>query len=291
LTRPANGASFARDVTLRLLPATLAALASVCDGCAPVPEPSAALSPSPPAAPEARPPPTTWVPSVVAQRPHDPRAFTQGLLFANGAFLESAGGYGESSLRRVEPDTGRVLASVALPPKVFGEGLARLHGELFQLTWLEHVCFVYDEATLEKRRELALDGEGWGLTTDGDKLLVMSDGSSTLRFLDPASLRTVRTLAVREGTRAVDQLNELEWVRGEIFANIWHTRLVARIDPRSGDIVGYLDLAGLPEPHHDDLEAVLNGIAYDETRDRLFVTGKLWGSTFEITRPKPLVAP
>jgi len=223
---------------------------------------------------------------VIGRRPHDPRAFTQGLLFAGGAFLESTGGYGESSLRRVDPDTGIVLASVSLPAKFFGEGLARLRGELFQLTWRENKCFVYDEATLAKRRELTFEGEGWGLTSDGHEALVLSDGSATLRFLDPATLRVVRAIEVREGARRIDQLNELEWVRGEILANLWHTRLIARIDPRSGQVLGYLDLAGLPEPHHDDPEAVLNGIAYDEAGDRLFVTGKLWTSIFEV-RPSP----
>jgi glutamine cyclotransferase len=218
----------------------------------------------------------------VARRSHDPRAFTQGLLFAGGAFFESTGQYGESSLRRVDPETGRVARRVALPPQVFGEGLALLRGELYQITWREGRCFVYDAMTLEKRRELTYEGEGWGLTTDGGSLLVMSDGTSVLRFVEPTSFRVVRQLRVHDGERAVDQLNELEWVKGEILANVWRTNTVARIDPESGAVVGYLDLSGLPEPHHEDPDAVLNGIAYDAERDRLFVTGKRWGSVFEI---------
>jgi glutamine cyclotransferase len=225
------------------------------------------------------------VPALLAKRPHDPRAFTQGLLFADGAFLESTGTYGGSTLRRVDPATGRVLQSVPLATDVFGEGLARLHGELFQLTWREHRCFVYDDRTFEKHREMTYEGEGWGLTSDGDATLVMSDGSATLRFLDPGFFRVVRTVEVHEGAHPLRRLNELEWVRGEILANVWGTNVIARIDPRSGEVLGRLDLSGLPEPHHDDPDAVLNGIAYDESGDRLFVTGKLWGSVFEIARP------
>ena len=226
------------------------------------------------------------VPALLGQRPHDPVAFTQGLLFTDGAFLESTGMYGESALRRVDPATGRVLKNASLPSNVFGEGLARLHGELFQLTWREHRCFVYDEVTFEKRRELTYEGEGWGLTSDGDATMILSDGSAALRFLDPASFRVMRTLAVHEGGRPLERLNELEWVRGEILANVWETTTIVRIDPRSGDVVGYLDLSGLPEPAHpDDPDAVLNGIAYDIADDRLFITGKRWHTVFEIARP------
>ena len=143
-------------------------------------------------------------PAILSQRPHDPGAFTQGLLFADGVFLESTGGYGESSLRRADPASGRVLLSVPLAPSVFGEGLARWHGELFQLTWREHRCFVYDEVTFKQRREMTYDGEGWGLTSDGNGLLVMSDGSSVLRFVDPTSFHVVRTVAAHDGARPLD---------------------------------------------------------------------------------------
>jgi glutamine cyclotransferase len=266
-----------------LVTATAATALAACDGGARAPEPPPPSLPAAPIASTAR--PTTVVPRILGHRPHDPGAFTQGLLYADGAFLESTGMYGESSLRRVEPETGRVLKAVALPPEFFGEGLARLHGELFQLTWREHRCFVYDEATFEKRRELTYEGEGWGLTTDGAALLVLSDGTAQLRFLDPASFRVVRTLPVHDGGLLLERLNELEWVRGEILANVWETNVIVRIDPRSGQVTGRLDLSGLPEPRHDDPNAVLNGIAYDAAGDRLFVTGKRWSTMFEIGRP------
>jgi glutaminyl-peptide cyclotransferase len=255
-----------------------------CDGCSRVPEPQ------PPARAIASAPvragPATIVPALLGQRPHDPAAFTQGLLFADGSFLESTGMYGESSLRRVDPATGSVLKAVSLPSDVFGEGLARLHGELFQLTWREHRCFVYDEVTFESKRVLTYEGEGWGLTSDGDATIILSDGSAVLRFLDPVTFSVVRTLAIHDGVRPLERLNELEWVRGEILANVWETTMIVRIDPRSGDVLGHLDLSSLPEPPHpNDPDAVLNGIAYDVAGDRLFVTGKRWHTIFEIARP------
>jgi glutamine cyclotransferase len=270
----------------RRLPVVVASFVAVL-GCRRVPEPSTSDQHNPADAAAPLPAhPITATPAVLGRTPHDRRAFTQGLLFADGAFLESTGGYGHSTLRRVEPATGRVLRSISLPANMFGEGLARLHGELFQLTWQEHVIFVYDEATFDRRRQGKIEGEGWGLTTDGDAL-VMSDGSPTLRFLDPRSFGVVRTVTVHDGSQRVDQLNELEWVRGEILANLWLTNLIARIDPRSGEVLGYLDLAALPEPPRGDPDGVLNGIAYDEREDRLFVTGKLWASVYQIARPAP----
>ena len=267
-----------------LVAATTATALAACDGCSRVSEPAPPPSTRAPAS--AKVAPATMIPAILEQRPHDPYAFTQGLLFADGAFLESTGRYGESSLRRVDPATGRVLKAISLPPNVFGEGLARLGGELFQLTWREHRCFVYDDVTFQKRRELTYEGEGWGLTSDGEALLVLSDGSATLRFVDPTSFRVVRTLAVHEGDRSLERLNELEWVRGEILANVWQASVILRIDPSSGEVRGHLDLSGLPEPpHHDDPDAVLNGIAYDAAGDRLFVTGKRWSTMFEIARP------
>jgi len=272
-------------VNLPRLAVGLAALATgACDGCAQTPEPTAA--PALPAPTSAT--PTTHAPTaaatLVGQQPHDPSAYTQGLVFAYGTFLESTGLYGASSLRRVEPASGRVIQSVALDPHVFGEGLARLHGEVFQLTWKEHRCFVYEEATFQKRREMTYPGEGWGLTTDGD-LLVMSDGSAALWFLEPTAMRLVRKITVHDGSRPLEKLNELEWVHGEILANVWGSNVIARIDPRTGEVRSFVDLSGLPEPHHDDVDSVLNGIAYDEAGDRLFVTGKRWSSMYEIRLP------
>jgi glutaminyl-peptide cyclotransferase len=258
-----------------------------CNGCSRVPEPagaSAAESHRPDQA-SSRAEARLVKPVIVGRTPHDPTSFTQGLIFAGHTFLESTGRYGESSLRRVDPTTGSAVSALALPTKFFGEGLARSHGELFQLTWREHVCLVYDEATLMKRRELAYDGEGWGLTSDRDGLLIMSDGSAVLRFLESASFHEVRRVTVSDGEHALARLNELEWVRGEILANVWQTSMIARVDPSSGRVRGYIDLSGLPEPHPDDDDEVLNGIAYDDTDGRLFVTGKRWTSVFEITLP------
>ena len=240
--------------------------------------------PSAHSADEAR--PSTQAQLVVSRMPHDPRAFTQGLVFSEGVFFESTGEYGESTLRRVDPESGRVLRSVPLAPQFFGEGLALLHGELFQLTWREHRCFVYDAATFDKKRELAYDGEGWGLATDPDGgLLVMSDGSAVLRFVDPQTFRVVRTVNVVADGQPVTELNELEWVRGEVYANVWGTNVIVRIDPATGNVRGHLELSALPEPHHDDADDVLNGIAYDTQHDRLFVTGKRWTAIYEIRRP------
>ena len=240
------------------------------------PLPSASVD----AATERRPPP---MPTIVNTFPHDTKAFTQGLLFADGVLFESTGLYGESSLRRVELATGKVLTRVDLAPEMFGEGLALLHGELFQLTWREGRCFVYDAATLAKKRELTYDSEGWGMTTDGAELVV-SDGTALLRYVDPLTFKTTRTLTVVDGSHALDHLNELEWVRGEIFANVWGRNAIARIDPRSGAVTSWIDLSTLPEPRREVLpDDVLNGIAYDDKADRLFVTGKRWGHVFQIT--------
>jgi glutaminyl-peptide cyclotransferase len=275
----------------RLLAFPVAVALCACDGCGRVPErlePTSAAAgghSEPEERPDARATARPAVPSLVAQSPHDPSAFTQGLVFADGTFLESTGLYGESTLRRVDPKSGRVLAAVRLPPHLFAEGLARMRGELFQLTWREGVCIVYDERTFAKRREMTYEGEGWGLASDGNGFLVMSDGTPVLRFLEPSTFRVVRTVTVRDGTRPLAGLNELEWVRGEILANVWQTNSIARIDPESGEVHGYLDVATLPEPPHNDPDDVLNGIAYDEATGHLFVTGKRWRSVFEIDLP------
>ena len=219
---------------------------------------------------------------VVNTFPHDPAAFTQGLVFHEGALLESTGQYGESTLRRVELKTGKVLERVAVGEQFFAEGLALMNGKLYQLTWQNKRGFVYDPQTFEKTGEFAYEGEGWGLTHDGESL-ILSDGSDQLRFIDPNTFRVRRAISVNDRGRAVEQLNELEYVKGEIYANVWHLNRVARIDPKSGRVVGWVDLTGLLKPGEtSDPEAVLNGIAYDERGDRLFVTGKLWPKVFEV---------
>lgn len=219
---------------------------------------------------------------VVNSYPHDPDAFTQGLIYRDGYLYESTGLKGQSTLRKVNLETGEVVRQVRLDAKYFAEGLASWGGRLIQLTWRSNVAFVYDAATFSVENTVSYSGEGWGLTDDGSRL-IMSDGSDTLRFLDPATLRERARLSVRDGSAAVHNLNELEFVKGEVFANIWHTDRIARISPDSGRVVGWIDLSGLlPRVYQLEAEAVLNGIAYDATGDRLFVTGKLWPKLFQI---------
>jgi glutamine cyclotransferase len=213
---------------------------------------------------------------------HDPYAFTQGLVFWDGKLLESTGEEGRSSLRRVEPKTGKILKKVDVPLPYFAEGIAVLNGKIYQLTWQHGRGFIYDARTLERVGDFKYEGEGWGLTTDGQSL-ILSDGSSQLRFLDPASFRLTKTITVVDNKAPVDQLNELEWVQGEIYANIWHDQKIAVINPQTGRVTAWIDLTGLmPESELQDPEAVLNGIAYDTEGGRLFVTGKLWPRLFEI---------
>ncbi len=220
--------------------------------------------------------------------PHDRKAFTQGLVWLDGALLESTGLYGQSSLRRVELPTGRVLQQVTVPPDCFAEGLAVLHGKLYQLTWQNQKAFVYDLATFRLEKEFAYDGEGWGLATDGQSL-ILSDGTDRIRFLDPETFAVKRTISVSDHGRPITQLNELEYVKGEILANVWQSDFIARIDPATGAVLGWIDLGGLLPPEDRDATTdVLNGIAYDAAADRLFVTGKLWPKIFEVKlEPKP----
>ena len=219
---------------------------------------------------------------IVHTYPHDPQAYTQGLVFVDGHLYESTGLNGRSSLRMVDLETGRVLQSATVPSQYFAEGLAPWGSTLVQLTWQSHVAFVYDRFSFRLLRTLHYDGEGWGLTEDG-RNLILSDGTATLHFLDPQTLREMRRIEVKDRGTPVDQLNELEYVRGQIYANVWHTDRIARISPATGQVLGWIDLTGLLAPGEvSDPEAVLNGIAYDAARDRLFVTGKLWPKLFEI---------
>ena len=219
----------------------------------------------------------------VRSYPHDSTAFTQGLVWRGGLLFESTGRYGQSSVRQVELETGRVIRRVDLGQQYFAEGLAAVGDSLYQLTWKEGVAFIWDPATLRQIARVSYNGEGWGLTWDGRRLVV-SDGSSYLTFVDPNTFQVDTTVRVTDGGRPVDQLNELEWVRGEIWANVWHTQRIARIDPQTGRVKGWLDLTPLIPPVTDQ-EAVLNGIAYDPDADRLLVTGKLWPRLYEIRVP------
>jgi len=211
--------------------------------------------------------------------PHDPSAFTQGLLFHDGLFYESTGQYGESSLREVEPATGRVRRRHNLDRQYFGEGLALVGGELTQLTWRERKAFVYNLTDFALKRQLAYEGEGWGLAFDG-KSLIMSDGSSVLQFRDPVRFNVTRRVRVREGDRPVEQLNELCMIDGMLYANVFQTDRIARINPMSGQVTGWLDLSGLLTPQEAAEADVLNGIAWDSETGRVFVTGKYWPKLF-----------
>jgi glutamine cyclotransferase len=218
---------------------------------------------------------------VIACYPHDPKAFTQGLVFSDGMLLESTGLNGQSTLRRVRLETGEVLQRVSVARRYFAEGLTQLGDELFQLTWETGVAFVYDARTFDRRRTMSYKGEGWGLTTDGVELY-LSDGSSTLRVLEPGTFPVRRTVQVTDGGVPVTRLNELEWVEGRLFANVWLTDRVAIINPESGVVEGWLDLSGLGPRQDAVTNAVLNGIAYDRPGRRLFVTGKLWPTLYQI---------
>ncbi len=219
---------------------------------------------------------------VVREFPHDPGAFTQGLFFDDGVLYESTGLYGESSLRRVELETGRVIEQRDLLPLFFGEGSALGGGRIVQLTWRSGIGFVYDAESFRLLGEFRYRGEGWGLTFDGTRF-VMSDGTDTLRFLDAGSLRETGALPVTADGEPLSNLNELEWIRGEIWANIWTEDRIARIRPEDGVVTSFVDLSGIlaPERRLPDSD-VLNGIAWDPEGERLFVTGKKWPALFQI---------
>lgn len=216
--------------------------------------------------------------------PHDAAAFTQGLFFRDGHLYESTGLQGRSTLRKVDLATGKVVQKKELASEFFGEGSAAVGQEIIGLTWTSHVGFVYDIKTFQLKRRFNYSGEGWGLASDGDKLY-MSDGTPAIRVLDAATLQEVRRIQVNAEGKPIPNLNELEVVDGELYANVWGTDVIARIDPASGNVVGWIDLTGLlpaSERGTDSVDAVLNGIAYDAKRKRLFVTGKLWPKLFEI---------
>lgn len=220
---------------------------------------------------------------IVHTYPHDPNAFTQGLVYLDGHLYESSGINGRSSLRMVDLTTGNVLQKHDLPQQHFGEGLTDWGSTLIQLTWTSHLGFVYDRFSFSVLRTFSYEGEGWGLTHDAANL-IMSDGTSYLRFLDPKSFRVTRRLHVVDETgKAVENLNELEYIHGEIYANVWQTDEIVRVSPPSGRVLGRIDLKGIIDKGELRGEgAVLNGIAYDLAHDRLFVTGKLWPKLFDI---------
>jgi glutamine cyclotransferase len=219
--------------------------------------------------------------------PHDRDAFTQGLVFEDGVLYESTGLYRHSTLRRVELETGEILQVHELLDQFFGEGITIYGNEIIQLTWQSNVGFVYDKNSFELVQQFNYSTEGWGITYDGEHL-IMSDGTSTLHFLDPQTYEEISQLAVFDNNDPVTRLNELEYVQGEIYANVWQTDRIARIAPGTGRVVGWVDLEGLlSAAERTEPVDVLNGIAYDAETDRLFVTGKLWPKLFEIELISP----
>jgi glutaminyl-peptide cyclotransferase len=229
---------------------------------------------------------------VVHVYPHDPHAFTEGLFYLNGYLYESTGLQAHSSIRKVRLETGAVLQETAVPAQYFGEGIVNWKHRLISLTWKSQIGFVRDLATFKVQRQFQYPGEGWALTQDGTRL-IMSDGTPELRFLNPQTLQETGRLRVTVAGRPLPNLNELEWVQGEIYANVWQTNVIVRINPGSGEVVGVIDLAGiLPASDHVAGQTdVLNGIAYDARHDRLFVTGKNWPKLFEIRLKRRAVGP
>jgi glutamine cyclotransferase len=220
--------------------------------------------------------------SIVNSFPHDPSAFTQGLVYDNGFLYEGTGLLGQSSVRQVNLETGDIIKIHNLSPQFFGEGITIFRDKLFQVTWKSHIGFVYNKYNLELLDSFEIQTEGWGLTHDGTSL-IMSDGTSTIHFLDFNTFEEIKTIEIIYQNEPVTMINELEYVDGEIYANIWQTESIAIIDPRKGKVVGWIDLSGLINDFTDlNNVSVLNGIAYDKVKDRLFVTGKLWPTIFEI---------
>jgi len=261
---------------LKLKFSAIVTTASIILACAPAPASSIAAQ---------RKPAPVQSYKVVATFPHDTSSFTQGLVFASdGQLYESTGLEGESTLRRVDIATGQTLQKIDVPSQYFAEGLAMVGDELLQLTWRHKLGFVYDRKTFKQKRTFSYKTEGWGIAYDGTASLVMSDGSDTLTFLDPKSLAVAKTLRVMDAGRPVSNLNELEWIEGEIWANIWMTDRIARISPRTGEVNAWIDLSSLfPVAQRMPPADVMNGIAYDKATRRIYITGKKWPRLYQIT--------
>jgi len=219
---------------------------------------------------------------VVATYPHSADSYTEGFFYLDGMFYEGTGLTGHSALMAIDPQTGQVNQRHDLPAQYFGEGIVDWGPNLYEWTWTSHVCFVFDRFSLRPVRQFTYSGEGWGMTRTA-KEIITSDGSATLRFRDPDTFKETRHIVVKDGVTEIALLNELEYIKGEIYANVWHSDRIARISPKTGAVLGWIDLTGLlPEDKKVSSEAVLNGIAYDKQHDRLFVTGKQWPEIFEI---------
>jgi glutamine cyclotransferase len=218
---------------------------------------------------------------IVNTYPHDQEAYTQGLVFDNGFLYEGTGLYKKSTLRKVELNTGKIIKIHKLPDEIFGEGITIYEDKIIQLTWKSNIGYVYDKETFELLEVFNYSTDGWGITHNGTNLII-SNGSSTLHVLDPRTFEKIGEIEVFDDNGPVSEINELEYVRGEIYANIWKTDRIARFDPKSGQVKGWIELKGLTSDISSDSDAVLNGIAYDKNQDRLFVTGKLYPKIFEI---------
>jgi glutamine cyclotransferase len=219
---------------------------------------------------------------VIARYPHSTDSYTQGFFYLNGMFYEGTGKTGRSAVLVIEPKTGRIVQRRDLAPEYFGEGIVDWGPNIYEWTWMSNVCFVYNRASLRPVKQFTYSGEGWGMTRTA-KELITSDGTATLRFRDPNTFKETHHIVVKEGNIRVDRLNELEFIRGEIYANIWHSDMIVRISPQDGHVIAWIDLTGLlPSNQKADAESVLNGIAYDAEHDRIFVTGKQWPAVFEI---------
>ena len=219
---------------------------------------------------------------VVAQLPHSTQSYTEGFFYRDGLFYEGTGMEGRSGVRVIRPETGETIKHLDLAPQVFGEGIVDWGDYIYEWTWKSHVCFVYERATLRLVKQFSYEGEGWGMTRN-ESQIITSDGSPTLTFREPETFRPVRTITVHDGAKEISQVNELEFIKGQIYANVWHSDKIARISPKDGHVIAWIDLAGiLPANQKIDSESVLNGIAYDAKHDRLFVTGKQWPAIFEI---------
>jgi glutaminyl-peptide cyclotransferase len=219
---------------------------------------------------------------VVATYPHSTTSYTEGFFYLDGLFYEGTGMFGRSAVMAIDPASGTARQRHDLPAQYFGEGIVDWGPNIYEWTWQSHVCFVYDRFTMRLLKQFRYAGEGWGMTRTA-KELITSDGTATLRFRNPATFAETRHIVVKDDGKPVDQLNELEFIHGEIYANVWHSERIARISPKDGHVIGWIDLTGiLPVNKKIDSESVLNGIAYDAGRDRIFVTGKQWPTIFEI---------
>jgi glutaminyl-peptide cyclotransferase len=224
---------------------------------------------------------------VVATYPHSTESYTEGFFYLDGLFYEGTGLNGHSAVMTIQPQTGKTIQQLDLPSKYFGEGIVNWGPNLYEWTWQSHICFVYDRFSLRPVKQFTYTGEGWGMTRTA-KEIITSDGTATLRFRDPGTFKETRHIVVKEGAKTINRLNELEYIKGEIYANIWHQDRIARISPQDGHVIGWIDLSGLlPESQKINEESVLNGIAYDAQHDRIFVTGKQWPTIFEIKIVNP----